>query len=153
MLPTSMEKINGKSMILGDSVTVFLSGMWHIWSPRPNSVPLIDWWYIVSRHVHNAYKWCLYCLIMILSRLVTFKPNIFGLTGTSPDSDEHPNCRSQTPVPPRPAQSRPDERRSTRAWNWKWPGFSDFLLRTITRFFVLKNNYSELTSNPWFLAL
>ena len=72
------------------TVTVFLSRTWHIWPPRPNSVPVIDWWYIMSRHAHNAYKWWLQCLIMIPSRLAGFRPSIIDLTGTSPDGDEHP---------------------------------------------------------------
>ena len=76
------------------SVTVFLSRTWHIWSPRPNSVLVMDQWYIMSLHARNHHKWCLWCLMIILSRLAGFKPTIIDVTGTSPDGDEHPTLQA-----------------------------------------------------------
>ena len=42
---------------------------------------------------------------------------------------------------------------TARAWNLKWPRFSDFLLRTILRFFILKKNYSKMFENLRFSSL
>ena len=86
----SIENYALKNNAFQSSVTVFLSKSWHVWPPRPNSVLVMDQWYIMSLHARNHHKWCLWCLMIILSRLAGFKPIIIDITGTSPDGDEHP---------------------------------------------------------------